>query len=127
VNCPEVSVDMWNCYNLQIMMFMHQLPHRIFLFQLECTSCGCTCFSSRDAITTLTEDAPTTAGNVGTAPLATAKFEVVEKQLTSPRDQSGKPASDALRKSTAAYMPTMERQKSFVKPKDEPSPAPKQG
>jgi len=108
-------------------MFMHQLPHRIFLFQLECTSCGCTCFSSRDAITTLTEDAPTTAGNVGTAPLATAKFEVVEKQLTSPRDQSGKPASDALRKSTAAYMPTMERQKSFVKPKDEPSPAPKQG
>ncbi|XP_066314376.1 protein REPRESSOR OF VERNALIZATION 1-like isoform X1 [Miscanthus floridulus] len=96
-------------------------------YQLECTSCGFTCFSSRDAITTLTEDAPSTAGNVGTAPLATAKFEVVEKKLMSPRDQSGKPASDALQKSTAAYMPTVERQKSFVKPKlDEPSPAPKQ-
>jgi len=98
-------------------------------YQLECTSCGYTWFSSRDAITTLTEDAPSTAGNVGTAPLATAKFEVVEKKLTSPRDQSGKPASDALQKSTAAYMPTMERQKSFAKTKllDEPSPAPKQG
>ncbi|CAO2203637.1 unnamed protein product [Urochloa humidicola] len=96
-------------------------------YQLECTSCGYTWFSSRDAITTLTEDAPSTAGNVGTAPWATAKFDVLEKQLASPRDQPDKPASNSLQKSTAAYMPTLEKQKSFVKPKaEEPSSIPKQ-
>ncbi|CAL4963398.1 unnamed protein product [Urochloa decumbens] len=95
-------------------------------YQLECTSCGHTWFSSRDAITTLTEDTPSTAGNVGTAPWATAKFDVLEKQLASPRDQPGKPAANALQKSTAAYMPTLEKQKSFVKPKvEEPSSIPK--
>nr|CAB3477260.1 unnamed protein product [Digitaria exilis] len=94
-------------------------------YQLECTSCGHTWFSSRDAITTLTVDAPRTAANVGTAPWATAKFDVLEKQLTSPRDQPDKPAADALQKSTAAYMPTLEKQKSFVKSKqEEPSSAP---
>ncbi|KAF8670780.1 hypothetical protein HU200_050451 [Digitaria exilis] len=94
-------------------------------YQLECTSCGHTWFSSRDAITTLTVDAPRTAANVGTAPWATAKFDVLEKQLTSPRDQPDKPSADALQKSTAAYMPTLEKQKSFVKSKqEEPSSAP---
>jgi len=93
-------------------------------YQLECTSCGLTWFSSRDAITTLTEDTPSSAGNVGTNPWATAKFDVLEKQLTSPRGQPDKPAADSLQKSTAAYMPTLEKQKSFVKPKPgEPSPA----
>ncbi|RCV25682.1 hypothetical protein SETIT_5G184700v2 [Setaria italica] len=95
-------------------------------YQLECTSCGHTWFSSRDAITTLTEDAPSTAGNVGTAPWATAKFDVLEK-LASPRGQPDKPAAGALQKSTAAYMPTLEKQKSFAKPKtEEPSPVPNQ-
>jgi len=61
---------------------------------------------------------------VGTAPWATAKFDVLEKQLTSPRGQPDKPAADPHQKSTAAYMPTLEKQKSFVKPKPgEPSPA----
>uniref|UniRef100_A0A0E0C320 Uncharacterized protein n=1 Tax=Oryza meridionalis TaxID=40149 RepID=A0A0E0C320_9ORYZ len=82
---------------------------------------------ARDAITTLTVDTPTSAGgNVGTAPWATAKFDVMEKQLTSPRDhQPDKPLADALHKSTAPYMPTLEKQKSFGKHKpDEPSSAP---
>uniref|UniRef100_A0A0E0JJP4 BAH domain-containing protein n=1 Tax=Oryza punctata TaxID=4537 RepID=A0A0E0JJP4_ORYPU len=92
-------------------------------YQLECNACGHSWFSSRDAITTLTVDTPTSAGgNVGTAPWATAKFDVMEKQLTSPRDhQPDKPLADALQKS----MPTLEKQKSFGKQKpDEPSSAP---
>ncbi|XP_062212360.1 protein REPRESSOR OF VERNALIZATION 1-like isoform X2 [Phragmites australis] len=94
-------------------------------YQLECTSCGHTWFSSYDAISSLTVDGPSTAGNVGTAPWATAKFDVLEKQLTIPRDQPDKSAANALQKSTAAYMPTLEKQKSFRKPKpEEPSPAP---
>ncbi|KAJ1257404.1 hypothetical protein BS78_K057400 [Paspalum vaginatum] len=93
-------------------------------YQLVCDSCGHTWFSSRDAITTLTEDVPSTAGNVGTAPWATAKFDILEKHLASPRDQPDKAGADALQKSTAAYMPMLEKQKSFVKHKsEEPSPA----
>ncbi|KAF8725495.1 hypothetical protein HU200_020022 [Digitaria exilis] len=94
-------------------------------YQLECTSCGHTWFSSIDAITTLTVDAPSTAANVGTAPWATAKFDVVEKQPTSPRDRPDKRAANDLQKSTAAYKPTLDKQESFVKSKqEEPSSAP---
>jgi hypothetical protein len=99
-------------------------------YQLECNACGHSWFSSRDAITTLTVDTPTSAGgSVGTAPWATAKFDVMEKQLTSPRDhQPDKPLADALHKSAAPYMPTLEKQKSFGKHKpDEPSSAPAAG
>uniref|UniRef100_A0A0E0C316 BAH domain-containing protein n=1 Tax=Oryza meridionalis TaxID=40149 RepID=A0A0E0C316_9ORYZ len=102
-------------------------PEESRKLQLECNACGHSWFSSRDAITTLTVDTPTSAGgNVGTAPWATAKFDVMEKQLTSPRDhQPDKPLADALHKSTAPYMPTLEKQKSFGKHKpDEPSSAP---
>ncbi|KAM0850186.1 hypothetical protein ACQ4PT_053247 [Festuca glaucescens] len=92
-------------------------------YQLECISCGHTWFSSRDAISSLTVDAPSTGGNVGTAPWATAKFDVLQKQLASPRDQPDKqPGTDALQKSTVAAMPKLEKQKSFIRPKpDEPS------
>ncbi|KAL6607961.1 hypothetical protein ACP70R_041024 [Stipagrostis hirtigluma subsp. patula] len=92
---------------------------------LECISCGHTWFSSYDAaISTQTVDAPSTTENVGTAPWATEKFDVLEEQLSSPLGQPGKPASDALQKSTAAYMPTLEKQKSFSKTKaEEASPA----
>ncbi|KAF0920039.1 hypothetical protein E2562_032613 [Oryza meyeriana var. granulata] len=94
-------------------------------YQLECNSCGHSWFSSRDAISTLTVDTPSSGGNVGTAPWATAKFDVLEKQLASPRDQADKASADSLQKSTAAYMPTLEKQKSFSKQKpDEPSSAP---
>uniref|UniRef100_A0ACD5VFB4 Uncharacterized protein n=1 Tax=Avena sativa TaxID=4498 RepID=A0ACD5VFB4_AVESA len=85
-------------------------------YQLECISCGHTWFSSRDAISSLTVDAPSTGGNVGTAPWATAKFDVLQKQLTSPRDQ---PGTDALQKSTVTTMPKLEKQKSFIRPKPE--------
>ncbi|TVU33918.1 hypothetical protein EJB05_15734 [Eragrostis curvula] len=87
-------------------------------YQLECTSCGATWFSSYDAISSLTVDAPSSTANVGTAPWATAKFDVLEKQLASPRDQPVKPVADGFQKST-----TLEKQKSFSKPKtEEPSP-----
>ncbi|KAM3321764.1 hypothetical protein P3S67_002915 [Capsicum chacoense] len=57
---------------------------------------------------------------VGAEPLATAKFEDVEKNLTSPRrDDEG--ASDILKKTTEAYMPVLDSQKSFNKTKPEDS------
>ncbi|KAK9120462.1 hypothetical protein Syun_018079 [Stephania yunnanensis] len=88
-------------------------------YQLECIACGNTWYASRDEVSTLTIEAPNTTSNVGTVPLATAKFEDVEK-LTSPRES---PASDILKKTTAAYMPTLETQKSFKQKVEEPSGA----
>lgn len=96
----------------------------MFLFlinQLECTACGYMWYASRDAIASLTIDAPSVVGNVGTAPWATAKFEAVEKQLVSPRE-SEKPAVDLFKKTTAAYMPVLETQKSFNRSKTEDPP-----
>lgn len=86
--------------------------------QLECIACGHTWYASRDAISSLTIDTPSVAGNVGTAPWATAKFDAVEKSLVSPRE-SEKPTSDLLQKSTVAYMPVLETQRSFNRTKTE--------
>ncbi|KAM3263334.1 putative protein isoform X1 [Capsicum annuum] len=49
---------------------------------------------------------------LGTEPLANAKFEDVEKNLASPR-RADKGASDILKKTTEAYMPVLDSQKSF--------------
>ena len=94
-------------------------------YQLECISCGYTWFSSRDAISSLTVDTPSSGGNVGTAPWATAKFDVLQKQLVSPRDQpDNKASADALQKNTVASIPKLERQKSLINPKPEEPSAP---
>lgn len=101
-------------------------PEFIFhWFQLECTACGNSWFSSRDAISMLSITTPNSAINVGTAPWATAKFDSVEKQLNSPREP-GKPANtnEAFKKSSEAYMPVLERQKSLAKPKTDAAPEP---
>ncbi|CAA7399642.1 unnamed protein product [Spirodela intermedia] len=90
-------------------------------YQLECIACGYTWYASGDAISSLTIDAPSAGGNVGTAPWATAKFDAVEKRLLSPRE-SEKPAADLLRKTTAPYMPVLETQRSFSRPKPEDPP-----
>lgn len=90
-------------------------------YQLQCIACGNSWYASRDAITSLTIDAPSVVGNVGTAPWATAKFEDVEKKLMSPRE-SEKPV-DIFQKTTAAYMPVLETQKSFNRLKTEDPPA----
>ncbi|KAJ0970188.1 hypothetical protein J5N97_023065 [Dioscorea zingiberensis] len=96
-------------------------------YQLECIACGHTWYASRDAISSLTIDAPNVVGNVGTAPWATAKFENVAKKLVSPRE-SQKPAADIFHKSTTAYMPVLESQKSFNRSKNESkSTAPEDG
>ncbi|XP_058083953.1 uncharacterized protein LOC131231684 isoform X2 [Magnolia sinica] len=92
-------------------------------YLLQCIACGNTWYASRDEISSLTIDAPSVAGNVGTAPWATAKFEAVEKKLVSPRE-SDKPAPDIFQKTTAAYMPVLETQKSFNRSKTEEPPAP---
>ncbi|THF93871.1 hypothetical protein TEA_025371 [Camellia sinensis var. sinensis] len=84
-------------------------------YQLECIACGNTWYASRDEASTLTIDGPSSARSVGTAPWATAKFEDVEKKLVSPRE-SEKSTSDVFKKTTEAYMPVLDTQKSFNKP-----------
>ncbi|XP_057978309.1 uncharacterized protein LOC131164830 [Malania oleifera] len=87
-------------------------------YQLECIACGNIWYASRDEASTLTIDGPSTGRSVGTAPWATAKFEDVQKKLVSPRE-SEKSAADVFKKTTEAYMPVLETQKSFSKPKTE--------
>ncbi|KAK6158192.1 hypothetical protein DH2020_005506 [Rehmannia glutinosa] len=48
-------------------------------YQLQCVPCGFTWYASRDDAATLTIEGPSAAKMVGTAPLATAKFEDAEK------------------------------------------------
>lgn len=86
--------------------------------QLECIACGNSWYSSRDAISSLTIDTPKPANNVGTAPLATTKFEAVEKNLLSPRDSEKQAHGDIFQKGAAAgQKPALEAQRSFNKAK----------
>ncbi|PSR91494.1 Chromatin remodeling protein like [Actinidia chinensis var. chinensis] len=87
-------------------------------YQLECIACGNNWYASRDEALTLTIDGPSSAKTVGTAPLATAKFEDVEKKLLSPRE-SEKSVNDVFKKTTEAYMPVLDTQKSFNKSRTE--------
>lgn len=67
----------------------------------------------------LTIDAATnSAKSVGTAPWATAKFEDVEKSLLSPREPE-KAAEDLFKKTSEAYMPVLDSQKSNKSKKEE--------
>lgn len=96
----------------------------ILWIQLECIACGHSWYASRDEASKLTIDASSTPGSVGTAPLATAKFEDVEKKLVSPRE-SDKSANDVSKKTSEAYMPVLDTQKSLGRPKkDEKSESP---
>ncbi|KAI5655487.1 hypothetical protein M9H77_32674 [Catharanthus roseus] len=79
-------------------------------YQLECTACGNSWYAPRDEVSTLTIDEPSSAKNVGTVPLATAKFEDVEKKLVSPRGSENS-ADDVLKKTTEAYVPVVDNQK----------------
>ncbi|PHU27991.1 hypothetical protein BC332_00084 [Capsicum chinense] len=88
-------------------------------YSLECVACGNTWYASRDEVASLTIG-PNLAESVGAEPLATAKFEDVEKNLTSPR-RADEGASDILKKTTEAYMPVLDSQKSFNKTKPEDS------
>ncbi|KAJ4712068.1 bromo-adjacent-likey (BAH) domain-containing protein [Melia azedarach] len=88
-------------------------------YQLECIACGYSWYASRDEASTLTIDGPSSAAkNVGAAPLATTKFESLEKKLLSPRE-SERSAIDVLKKSSEAYMPVLEAQRSFGRSKNE--------
>lgn len=82
--------------------------------QLECITCGKSWFASRDAVSILTIDASDSRRSVGTAPWATAKFENVEKKLVSPREHE-RSANDVFKKTSEAYMPILDAQKSFGK------------
>ncbi|XP_076947382.1 ASI1-immunoprecipitated protein 3-like [Bidens hawaiensis] len=88
-------------------------------YQLECSACGNMWYASQDEASTLTINGPGSAKTVGTASSATAKFEVVEKKLVSPR------ANEAFRKPTEPLI-TTEKQKSLNKstPEDQDNPPP---
>ncbi|KAL3652681.1 hypothetical protein CASFOL_002362 [Castilleja foliolosa] len=78
-------------------------------YKLECVPCGKTWYASRDDAASLTIDGPSSGKTVGTAPLATTKFEDVEKNLVSPR------GGDESKKTTETILPVLENQKSFNK------------
>ncbi|KAL1326563.1 hypothetical protein HN51_036677 [Arachis hypogaea] len=96
-------------------------------YQLECIACGNSWYASRDEVSTLTIDASDSKrSSVGTAPWATAKFESVEKKLVSPREPE-RAGNDIFKKTSEAYMPVLDSQKSFGKSrKDDNTEAKKQ-
>lgn len=81
--------------------YFHVLNQYVFALcsQLECNACGNTWYASRDDAATLTIEGPSSVKTVGTAPLATAKFEDVEKNLISPRGVERR-ANDVLKEAT---------------------------
>ncbi|KAM7531262.1 hypothetical protein LguiB_034672 [Lonicera macranthoides] len=83
-------------------------------YQLECIACGNTWYASRDEASTLTIDEPSSVRSVGAAPLATAKFEDVEK-LASPRGETEKAA--AATTTADVLKPVLDKQKSINKQK----------
>ncbi|XP_044486694.1 glutactin-like isoform X2 [Mangifera indica] len=91
-------------------------------YKLECIGCGHNWYASRDEASRLTIDGPSSAKTVGTVPLATTKFESLEKKLLSPRSGDDKSGVDVLKKSSEAYMPVLEAQRSFGKTKNEENP-----
>ncbi|KAL8556818.1 hypothetical protein ACS0TY_004331 [Phlomoides rotata] len=84
-------------------------------YQLECSRCGHNWYSSRDDAAALTIEGPSNKA-VGTAPMATAKFDDLEKNLVSPRG-ADKGANDPIKKTTDAHVPVLDNQKSFNKTK----------
>lgn len=90
--------------------------------QLECVACGNNWYASRDDAASLTIEGPNSGKTVGTAPLATAKFEDIEKKLVSPRGAE-KGSNDALKKTTEAHVPILDNQKSFKETRTEEDPA----
>lgn len=106
------------CVQLSLLPVVFDFFLLVLWMQLECTACGHSWYASRDEASKLTIDAPTTARSVGTAPWATAKFEEIEKKLVSPRE-SDKSANDVFKKTSEAYMPVLDAQKSFGRSKKE--------
>ncbi|KAL0408207.1 UNVERIFIED_CONTAM: hypothetical protein Sradi_1755100 [Sesamum radiatum] len=91
-------------------------------YQLECVACGNTWYASRDDAAALTIEGPSSAKTVGTAPLATAKFEDVQKSLMSSGGGGESGSTDVLKKTTEAYVPVLDDQKSFNKTVTEENP-----
>ncbi|KAK2425951.1 bromo-adjacent proteiny (BAH) domain-containing protein [Trifolium repens] len=86
-------------------------------YQLECVACGNSWYASRDEVSALTIDASDSKRSIGTAPLATAKFEDVQKKLASPRESENSAADDISKKTGEPCVPVLDTQKSFGKPK----------
>ncbi|KAK9218133.1 hypothetical protein WN943_006769 [Citrus x changshan-huyou] len=79
-------------------------------------------YASRNEASSLTIDGRGSAAkSIGIASLAAAKFDSLEKNLSSPREFE-KSANDLLKKSSEAYMPVLEAHRSFSKSKTEENP-----
>ncbi|XP_011072667.1 uncharacterized protein LOC105157865 isoform X2 [Sesamum indicum] len=91
-------------------------------YQLECVACGNTWYASRDDAAALTIEGPSSAKTVGTAPLATAKFEDVQKSLMSSGGGAESGSTDVLKKTTEAYIPVLDDQKTLNKTVTEENP-----
>ncbi|KAL0447954.1 UNVERIFIED_CONTAM: hypothetical protein Slati_1923300 [Sesamum latifolium] len=91
-------------------------------YQLECVACGNTWYASRDDAAALTIEGPSSAKTVGTVPLATAKFEDVQKSLMSSGGGGESGSTDVLKKTTEAYVPVLDDQKPFNKTMTEENP-----
>ncbi|KAK4400805.1 hypothetical protein Sango_1186600 [Sesamum angolense] len=81
-----------------------------------------TWYASRDDAAALTIEGPSSAKTVGTAPLATAKFEDVQKSLMSSGGGAESGSTDVLKKTTEAYVPVMDDEKSCNKTVTEENP-----
>ncbi|GLJ21597.1 hypothetical protein SUGI_0401180 [Cryptomeria japonica] len=79
-------------------------------YQLECLKCGNLWYASRDSISSLTIEPVNPVSPVGTAPLATTKFDEIEKVIGSSRE-SEKPANEEnVKKEIPAGIPVIDRQ-----------------
>lgn len=87
-----------------------------FFLQLECVSCGNSWYASRDEVSSLTIDGSDSKKSIGTAPWATAKFEVIQKKLLSPRESENS-ANDISGKTNESGIAVNDTQKPIGMPK----------
>ncbi|KAG8382229.1 hypothetical protein BUALT_Bualt05G0055100 [Buddleja alternifolia] len=93
-------------------------------YQLECVACGNTWYASRDDAASLTIEGPSSAKTVGTAPLATAKFEDVEKNMSSPRGAEKGPTDELKKTVVDINIPILENEESLDNTQSDEKSAP---
>lgn len=109
---PKFQNDHWILYFYGMVWFLGALA----FLQLECIACGNSWYASRDEVSALTIDASDSKRSIGTAPLATAKFEDAQKKLVSPRETENS-VDDINKKSSESQIPVLDAPKSFSKPR----------
>lgn len=90
---------------------------------MQCSACGNTWWASRDDASQLTIEPSSTKSVGSSAPLATAKFDDIEKNLISPRGAADKGGADVVKKTGEASAPVLDTQRSFNKSRPEENSA----